>query len=163
MGLEFDAATIPKLTATANVIVYGAISSVETVLSADEMAVLTVYTITPLRLLKESAPVSTALRPQQTKLLRVESPGGTLSDSRGVMTTIVDAYPEKDRFAIGEEGLFFLVANGDAFSFAHGPSGAFRVKNGAVLAMTQEIAARRGDGSRQLADVLNQVDSLVRK
>src|SRR5215471_9176908 len=72
MGLEFDAATIPKLTATANVIVYGAISSVETVLSADEMAVLTVYTITPLRLLKESAPVSAALRPQQTKLLRVE-------------------------------------------------------------------------------------------
>jgi hypothetical protein len=163
MGVEFDAAPLPRLAAEADVIVHGTIARVDTMLSPDEMVVLTVYTITPHRLLKERTPVLTAGRPQPTKVLRVASPGGTVSDSRGVMTTVVDVYPEKDRFAAGDEGLFFLVENGDTFAFAHGPSGAFHVKNGTLRAMTKEIAERRGDQPRQLSEVLRDVESIVRK
>jgi hypothetical protein len=163
MFMEFDTATIPELVKRADVIVYGKISSVGSTLSADEMTVVTAYTIDPIRLLKERVPVRTATRPQTTRVLTVTHPGGTVSDSRGVMTTIVDAYPANDRFSRGDEGLFFLIAKGDTFAFVHGPSGAFHINHGTLQAMTKEIAERRGDEPRQLSDVIRDVESMVHK
>lgn len=163
MFIEFDAASIPELVKRADVIVHGIIASIGMALSADEMTVITAYTIEPLRLFKERIPVSTATRPQPTRILIVSHPGGTVSDSRGVMTTIVDAFPANARFSVGDEGLFFLIKNGNAFAFVDGPSGAFHIKNGIVSAMTKEIAERRGDELRQMSDVIRDVESILRK
>jgi hypothetical protein len=164
MSLEFDAAPLPVLVNRADVIVHGKISQVATSLSPDQMIVVTRYTVEPIRILKERIPVRTAPKPQPTQPLVVRVPGGTVSDSRGVMTTIVDAYPTKERFSEGDEILFFLVGRPEGdFALAHGPSGGFRITDGAIHAMSHEMAERREDQPRQAANVLRDIEVALRK
>ncbi len=146
MGFEFDVAGVPELLSQSELVLYGRIIEVKPRLSPDESYVMTDYVIAPLRVVKNTKPMSTA-RPGESTRIVVNRPGGILIDDGYRLSTKVIGDSESEALKVGEEAIVFLQyrAAAQTYAFTSGPFGAFRVANGRVQAVTKEVAQRRGD------------------
>jgi hypothetical protein len=63
------------------------------------------------------------------------------------LATSINDLPEAKYFALGEEVLAMLThhAYTQAYEFAHGTFGAFRIRDGMVAPMTRKVTQRRQD------------------
>ena len=146
MGFEYDVAGVPELLAQSDLVLDGRIIEVKPRLSPDESYVMTDYVIAPLRVVKNTKPMSTA-RPGESTRIVVSRPGGRLIDDGYRLSTKVLGDSESEALKLGEEAIVFLQyrAASRTYAFTSGPFGAFRVANGLVQAVTTEVAQRRGD------------------
>lgn len=75
MGFEYDVVGVPELLSKSDLVLYGRIIEVKPRLSADESYVMTDYVIAPLKVVKNTKPMSTA-RPGESTQIVVNRPGG---------------------------------------------------------------------------------------
>jgi hypothetical protein len=106
---------------------------------------MTDYVSAPLRVVKNTKPMSTA-RPGESTRGVVNRPGGILIDGYRLLAKVIGD-SESEALTVGEEAIVFLQCRAAAQTYAltSGPFGAFRVANGRVQAVTKEVAQRRGD------------------
>lgn len=161
---ELPISSLRDVVASSNFILRGEIASVETQLSADESLVETVYTIRPIEALKDDRTQATPT-PGTVPAVSVHRAGGRLITKDGLhLATSVSAFPEGDCFALGEEVFVMMIFRTDThvYSFAHGPFGAFRIRNGIVTPMTGEVTQRRKDPPRTIMEFRSEVQRLLR-
>jgi len=165
VGNEFGATKIDELVARAAIIVHGRIIEVRPHLNANETMVVTDFTISPHRFLKQDPSFVTADRPGPMPPLIVRRGGGTVVEGATRISAIADPFSDEDT-PLGAEVVMFLGydKNEKAFYFTNGPFGMFRVRDGQMFAINHETAARRGDTPMSLgaflADVATKVASV---
>jgi hypothetical protein len=161
--LEYESANIRRLVEQSDVIVQGIVRSVTPHLDPGEEFVVTDCEVDAGRFFKQRVPVAFAARPAHTAKLVVQHPGGTVVDGQYRLTTLAYQYKTKDEFRPGEEMILFLVLNKEAgvFDLSSGPFGAFRIRNGAVEALTPEAAKERGDRPRWQVDFISELQQAL--
>jgi hypothetical protein len=135
------------LISRADLVVNGRVASITTRLSADQLNVLTEYTIAPIQAFKQRRPDAFGT-PGTVSTITVRRTGGSLTTAEGLhLSTDVNIYPESEMFRVGEEVLVFLIYNADTktYTFASGEFGAYRIQNGMATLMTAKAAKKRGD------------------
>src|SRR5262249_43749804 len=106
MGFEYDVASVRELLAQSDLVIHGRIIEVTPRLSPDESYVVTDYVIAPLKVVKNSKPMSTA-RPGESTRIVVNRPGGRLIDNDYRLSTNVIGDSESDALKVGEEVIVF--------------------------------------------------------
>lgn len=161
VDLYVPAMEIPALTAAAELVVHARVAQQRSVLNKDETAVLTEYTLQPLRVPLARSAVSSAQPGEQQIIVR--RPGGTLVVEGLTLKTDTNVYPETEAaLKTGEEAVFFLVRDQEG-GFYHpvaGPFAIFRVSAGKAKALTAFVAKRRADSPVPLTDFLATVEKL---
>jgi hypothetical protein len=160
MGIDFSMFSFEELVKTAEVIVHGRVRSVRPHLTADESDVVTDVTIDPTRLLKQTTPVVSRAQPGATAPLIVRHVGGTVVEQGMKISLTVDVYPSIEEFTAGDEVVCFLVydASQGVFQLVDGPSGAFRVRQGNVYALTKDAGLRLRHEPTPVAAFLSSID-----
>ncbi|HYT69189.1 MAG TPA: hypothetical protein VEL51_22390 [Vicinamibacterales bacterium] len=144
MYADYSEYSVAQLVKRADVIVHGRVVGVRPHLTEDESTVVTDVNIDAIQVLKQVTPVNLRARPGATVPLIVRHVGGTVVDQGLKMSTLVDAFPASEAFAVGEEVVFFLLqdASKGVFELVDGPFAAFRVRQGKIHSLTQDAARR---------------------
>lgn len=149
-----------QLIAEATVILRGVVSEVRSKLLEDASFVATEYTIMPSHVLRQPSEWN-----HEPSKLVVRHVGGTVIENALRMSTSTNLYPESERLALGDDVILFLIASPttkDIYHSVDGPSGAFKVQDGKVVAMTNEAAARRGDVPIDVDDFMRSLVEALR-
>ena len=138
--------TVEELANLSSLILRGKVVSIATRLSKDERIVVTEYEIAPQTFYKGSFAVQS--RPGFVAGLIVQRPGGKMNLNGFRLATTLDDFPEWEAPKVGEELILFLTRSEvepGKFRMIGNASGAFRIAEGKVSALTAEVAQRRGD------------------
>ena len=138
--------TVEELANLSSLILREKVVSLVTRLSKDERIVVTEYEIAPQTFYKGSFAVQS--RPGFVPGLIVQRPGGTMNFNGLRLATTLDDFPEYEAPKVGEEMILFLTRSEvepGKFRMIGNASGAFRIAEGKVAALTAEVAQRRGD------------------
>ena len=138
--------TVEQLANLSSLILRGKVVSIATRVSKDERIVVTEYEIAPQTFYKGSYAVQS--RPGFATGLIVQRPGGTMNFNGLRLATTLDDFPEDEAPKVGEEMILFLTRSEmepGKFRMIGNASGAFRIAEGKVAALTAEVAQRRGD------------------
>jgi hypothetical protein len=137
--------TVEELANASSLILRGKVVSLATRLSKDERIVVTEYEIAPQTFYKGSFAVQS--RPGLATGLIVQRPGGTMSLNGLKLNTTLEDFPEYEAPKVGEEMILFLTRSEmepGKFLLIGNASGAFRIAEGKVAALTAGAARRRG-------------------
>jgi hypothetical protein len=149
--------TVPQLLTAADYIVHAKVLSTNTVLRFEERLVATEYTIVPLGVFKQKAPLNSSSTPGHLPMTSVvRRVGGTMVEGESRYSTTNSSMPEAEAPKVGDEVIWFLQYNEQekVFMFVGGPFGAFQVRDGQVHPLTRAVANRRGDRPVELAKFL---------
>jgi hypothetical protein len=143
----------------ADLVIHGIIADVRTHFTEDERDVVTDYTVSSMRVVKQDRAASTAKVRGQTRPLIVRCIGGTVVEGSARYTTYTNLYSPSDMFKVGEQTVLFLSWDErmKVYRLSHGPYAAFRVAAGRVMPMTKEVAQQRGDQPRPLEGFLGEL------
>ena len=145
--------TVEEMANLSSLILRGTVVSLATRLSKDERIVVTEYEIAPQTFYKGSFAVQS--RPGFVAGLIVHRPGGTMSFNGLRLATTLDDFPENEAPKVGEEMILFLTRSEvepGKFRMIGNASGAFRIAEGKVAALTAEVAQRRGDSPQTVQE-----------
>jgi len=145
LNFAVPVASEPQLMAASDLVVHGRILDVQSRLSSDQNSVETEYTVTIIEALKDKTRGIGRLAGTQ---IRVRRAGGTMTTLDGLrLSTSVKSFPEAESFTRNEEVVMFLKYREDdgAYIFTGGEFGAYRIRDGSVVAMTRRVADRRHD------------------
>ncbi len=159
--VDFSGLSVPELARKAQVIVHGRVLNARPHLTADESAVVTDVMITPIRVLKQTIPVSVRSEPGATRPLIMRHLGGAVVEGALKMSTGVNVYPTDEELVAGDEVICFLIYDESmgVFWAADGPFAAFRVRQGQVHPLNREVARPLGaQGPPPVAAFLADVD-----
>ncbi|MGH9330175.1 MAG: hypothetical protein ACRD09_07025, partial [Vicinamibacterales bacterium] len=138
---------VPRLTSESELIVHGRIDGDIQMLSPDSRTVITEYDVIPIKLFKNLTPPGSY--PPGVPL-KVWMPYGTVRLDDVEITINSNDFPAHECLRSGEEAVLFLTTEETDVTrlrLTGGASGAFRVSNGKVRAMTRDTAKRRGDSA----------------
>jgi|SRR6476620_8452132 len=145
--------TVEEMANLSSLILRGKVVSLATRLSKDERIVVTEYEIAPETFYKGS--FAARSRPGLATILIVQRPGGTMSLDGLRLHTSVDDFPEYEAPSVGEDMILFLARSEtepDRFRLTGLASGAFRIVEGKVTALTAGVARRRGDSPQTVQE-----------
>jgi hypothetical protein len=147
MFVDYSGYSVAELAARADFIIQGRVLNVRSHLISDETAVVTDYTIEPLRTLKRVEHALPTLWPGAPTSVTVRNVGGTVMEDGLTMATHANSTPAQETFSVGDEIVSFLVfeRTQQVFYFADGPSAVFRVRDGQVLSQNKDDRERLGD------------------
>ena len=153
IGIHINAGvgTVEELANLSSLILRGKVVSLVTRLSKDERIVVTEYEIAPQTFYKGSFAVQS--RPGFATGLIVQRPGGAMTFNGLQLATTLDGSPEDPK--VGEEMILFLTRSEmepGKFRMIGNASGAFRIAEGKVAALTGAVARSRGDSPRALQE-----------
>jgi len=154
--------TVEELANLSSLILREKVVSLATRLSKDERIVVTEYDIAPQTFYKGSYAVQS--RPGLATGLIVQRPGGTMTFNGLRLATTLDDFPEYEAPKVGEEMILFLTRSEvepGKFRMIGNASGAFRIAEGKVAALTAEVAQRRGDSPQTVQDFERDLKRLV--
>jgi hypothetical protein len=156
VNVFLGAASVDEVFSKADLVIHGIIADVKTHFTPDERDVVTDYTVSPMRVVKQDWTASTAKVPGQTRPLIVRCLGGTVVEGGARYTTYTNLYSPSEMFKAGEHAVLFLSWDERAkvYRLSHGPYAAFRVTREQVSAMTKQAANLRGDRPRTLETFL---------
>jgi hypothetical protein len=139
--------TVSQLLKDADYVVHAKVVSTNTMLTFDERLVATEYTILPLEVFKYRASLNSSSKPGPLPPTVVRRIGGTVIEGEYRYATSNSGVPEAEAPQVGDVVIWFLQYSEEerVFTFAGGPFGAFRVRDGNVHALTRAVASRRGD------------------
>jgi hypothetical protein len=154
--------TVEELANVSSLILRGKVVSLATRLSKDETIVVTEYEIAPQTFYKGSFAVQS--RPGFVAGLIVQRPGGKMNVNGLRLATTLDDFPEWEAPKVGEELILFLMRSEvepSKFVMIGNASGAFRIAEGKVAALTAEVAQRRGDSPQTVQEFERDLRRLV--
>jgi len=156
----------PELLDKSDLVLYCRVVGSTPRLSKDESIVVTDYEVVPLRIVKQTAGISSSSKPGALPKLVVRRVGGTMLEGSYQYSTVYDNFPE-DALRSGDDAVLFLMYSTDerVFLLTTGLFSVFRVADGRVGAGTAEAtAALRRDGTPvDLKAFLDDLESRSRK
>lgn len=157
-GIDYNApvSTVPSLLQKSDLVLYGRIAGIRTELTEDERFVATAYTVTALRMIKQTQSVNTSRTPGAVPSIIVKRIGGTLTEGELRYSTTNNEYPLQEPLHVGDEVVLFLHREGEAegYSVSGGPFGLFLVSDDQVAPISKQVVRRRGDRPMPLAAFL---------
>ena len=144
IGLDGPIARPAELMSKSDLVIHGRVVDVTRRLTADQVDVVTDYTVVPIQSFKERRAAAVA-RPGAVANVVVRQYGGSMVTADGLrLSTSVNVFPESESFKVGEEIIVFLTDRPEVglYRFTDGEFGAYRIRDGMVTPMTQAVAAR---------------------
>ena len=163
---EPQVTSLPDLLKKSDVVLYGRIAGLRTVLTPDEKFVATEYQIIPIEMIKQTRPTNAAPRPGIVPGIVVRRIGGRLNEGDMHYVTANHAYPIVDPLKLNDEVVFFLLERSETvgmYEFTAGIYGAFRVANGQVLSVSPRAAHLRGDKPMAVTALVMQLQQPVNR
>ena len=133
-----------ELMLLSDLVIHGRVVNATVRLNSEQSEVVTEYTIAPIQAFKDRR-FTSASTPGAVPTILVQRGGGSLVTADGLrLSTDINIFPESECFKLGEEVVLFLTYHPDTnvYSFAAGAFAAFRIRDGMVRPMTQEVATR---------------------
>jgi hypothetical protein len=156
--------TIAQLAAVSDLIVLAKVLETKSLLIDNESLVATDYTIQPIRVLKQNPALIISRTPGSVPSTNiVRRVGGTLVEGKYRYFTQNKSFPEEKAPHAGDEVVWFLTYEPTerVYIFSGGPFAAFRLVQGRVVPLTEEVAIQRGDEPVDLAKFLRDVQGLI--
>lgn len=162
--VDMPRASIEYLASEADMVIHGVITKLHAQLSPTEEWIETHVTLSPIRVLKDSAKAVGPLpRPGPSPGIVFIEGSGTVRQDGLEMRTTSNMAPDPP-FSIGEEVITFLVKSEKTgfYHLSYGTYGLLRVSNSKTLAPNSYVARMRPMDVDDLAAVQNRIERAVR-